>query len=89
MKKILLLALVMVSSASYAIPKPYQISHEDQNTLEMMDEEYGAQKRNGEWARCHKDRCYILRTGEVIGQGQEGIYLVFPASANGFMSAQD
>lgn len=31
-----------------------------------------------EYARCRENRCYIMRTGEEIGQSPDGIYAVWP-----------
>ena len=66
--------LILGVLAGCASAKPtYQLSEEDQAVLADLPEEHG---RNMAYVRCKNNTCYVIKSGEVVFSGPDGVWLV-------------
>lgn len=74
MKAIFFAALTALSFSVSASEQDeyYVMSMEDISLLERLERP----TEGYEYARCRNNDCYIVTTGEIIGEGPDGIYLV-------------
>lgn len=80
MKAILITALTVLSCSLNAAEQDehYVMAMDDIALLERLERPQEGQ----DYARCRNNDCYIMTTGERIGEGPDGIYLVWAIPTN-------
>lgn len=80
MKSILVALGLVLATQVQAIQKDeyYVMSMEDIAVLDRLEKPQKGQ----DYARCRDNDCYIMTTGERIGEGPDGIYLVWETPTN-------
>lgn len=79
----MLMALAMLTGCAHeaeksggeiaTVQEPYRVSWEDRMALSQLPEP----DNGGQWVRCRDNNCYVMMTGEQIGEAKDGLYLVW------------